>query len=340
MNWRTFSFGPSIVALAQPGPRTSRRARHCVAGVLLGAITSLIPVAAAAQDLTPRAYFPAPVSTNAIVLTYALANGEVLFEPTLPVTDVIATIHSPVVSYYHAFNLAGRSANVTGSVPFAVGNLRGKLVGEDRAIQRRGAADVVVRLGVNLRGGPARSAAEFAKAGQPRSLLGASVKVVLPTGQYDPARLINVSANRWAFKPELAASRRMGRVVIEGYGGVWFFTANDDFGPVASGGQGSRRTQAPIGAWELHLSYDVNPRFWISADVNYWHGGRASVDGVATNTLQANSRIGVTGSLPLTRRQSLKISYSHGLVVRVGNSFRVLSAGWQYGWSGRSLRRS
>ena len=52
-------------------------------------------------------------------------------------------------------------------------------------------------------------------------------------------------------------------------------------------------------------------------------------------TLQANSRFGLTGSVPLTRRQSLKISYSDGVVVRIGGSFRVLSAGWQYGWVGR-----
>jgi hypothetical protein len=317
---------------------TGRSARRLATGAMLRLLLCAIPAAGAAQDLTPRAYFPAPVSANAIVLTYAFATGDVLFDPTLPVTDVTAKIHSPVVSYYHAFNLAGRSANITGSIPFAIGNVRGKLVGEERATQRRGASDAVVRLGVNLRGGPARSVAEFVKGGRPRSLLGASVKVVMPTGQYDPARPINLGANRWAFKPELAASRWMGRVVIEGYGGVWFFTANDDFAGGAEG-RGAKRTQAPMGAWELHLSYDVNPRFWISLDANYWHGGRTSVNGVAAQTLQANSRLGVTGSMPLTRRQSLKISYSDGLVVRAGGSFRILSGGWQYGWIGRRFRR-
>ena len=306
--------------------------------MLAGLLTILIPLASPAQDLTPRAYFPAPVSTNAIVLTYAFAKGEVLFDPTLPVTDVSATIHAPVVSYYHAFNLAGRSANLTGSLPFAVGTLRGKLVGEDREIQRRGASDAVVRLAVNLFGAPARSAPEFAKRGPPRSMLGASVKVVLPTGQYDPFLLINLGANRWAFKPEFAAARRMGRVVLEGYGAVWFFTANDDFLRPAGASEGARRTQAPIGAWEVHLSYDISPFFWISADLNYWHGGRTSVNGVEGATLQANSRFGVTSSLPLTRRQSFKISYSDGLIVRTGGSFRTLSGGWQYGWVGRRWR--
>jgi hypothetical protein len=169
-------------------------------------------------------------------------------------------------------------------------------------------------------------------------MLGASLKMVFPTGQYDPTRLINLGTNRWAIKPELAYVRRVGRVVIEGYGGIWLFTANHDFLASAPDATGATRTQAPIGAWELHVSYDVNPRCWISADLNYWRGGRTSVNGVPSVTLQANSRLGVTGSVPLSRHQSLKISYSDGVVIRAGGNFRILSAGWQYGWLGSPFR--
>ena len=118
--------------------------------------------------------------------------------------------------------------------------------------------------------------------------------------------------------------------MLDVYAGVWFFTANDDFFASDADAQGAKRTQDPIGAFEFHVSYDVKPRLWISADLNYWRGGRTSVNGVeSAPTLQANSRFGVTGSVPLTRRQSLKVSYSDGVVVRVGGSFRILSVGWQ-----------
>ena len=43
---------------------------------------------------------------------------------------------------------------------------------------------------------------EFAKWKQKR-LLGLSLKVVAPTGQYCGTKLINWDSNRWAFKPEL-----------------------------------------------------------------------------------------------------------------------------------------
>jgi hypothetical protein len=307
--------------------------------ILLAGSLCLSPALAAAQDLTPRAYFPAPENSNAIILTYAISDGELVFDPTLPITDATGTIHTPVVSLYHAFGLFGRSASVTGSVPFALGNLRGKVAGEERAITRRGLADTNVRLAVNLLGAPALSVAEFVKTPLPRSLLGASLKVVAPTGQYDPIRLINIGANRWAFKPEIGYTGRPGSFVIDAFAGIWLFTENPTFGVSEANPLGATRTQAPIGAFELHVSYDFKPRLWVSADVNYWRGGRTSVNGVeGSQTLQANSRFGVTGSVPLTRRQSLKVSYSDGVIVRIGGNFKVLSVGWQYGWIGTQWR--
>src|SRR5215510_7182871 len=126
-----------------------------VRGALL-ALAILLPVASAAQDLTPRAYFPTPVSSNAVVVTYVLSDGEVVFDPTLPVDDSRGRIHAIAASYYYAFSFFGRSANVAGALPFAAGEARGDVNGEANAVHRAGLGDAVVRLAVNLRGGPAR----------------------------------------------------------------------------------------------------------------------------------------------------------------------------------------
>jgi hypothetical protein len=307
----------------------------CTRAALLG-VMLVVPGPGAAQDLTPRAYFPIPVSSNVVNVTYALSEGEVVFDPTLPVTNSTGTIHLTAVSYYYAFSFFGRSANVAGAVPFAVGDVSGEVSGEQTEVHRAGMGDAMVRLAVNLRGGEARTPLEFEKAGPIRSVLGASLKVVMPTGQYDHTRLINLGTNRWAFKPEVGYARRVFRVIVEAYGGVWLFTANDDFLASHDEVQGDRREQAPIGALEVHVSYDVNPRLWISGDFNYWYGGRVSVnDDTRLLTLQSNSRLGVTVSVPvISRRQSLKISYSDGLIVRFGGKFKTLSVGWQYGWFG------
>ena len=165
----------------------------------------------AAQDLTPRAYFPTPVSSNAVIVTYAVSAGDVVFDPTLPVADSTGTIHGVAGSYYYAFNFFGRSANLAATLPFAAGSVRGDVSGAETDVYRAGLGDTVARLAVNLRGGPARSPLEFARAGPTRSVLGASLKVVMPTGQYDHARLINLGTHRWAFKPELGYARRVTR---------------------------------------------------------------------------------------------------------------------------------
>lgn len=172
---------------------------------------------------------------------------------------------------------------------------------------------------------------------QQKTVLGVSLRVTTPTGQYDPRRLINYGSNRWAFKPEFGYSRRMGHWILDGYAGVWFFTRNPEFFsrnayvPIVQ-----VQTQEPIAALEGHLSYDVKARLWISMDANFWRGGRTSLNGVQNPaSLQQNSRLGATGSVPLNKHQSLKMSYSRGTYIKYGGNFQNLSVGWQYSWLGR-----
>ena len=68
---------------------------------------------AAAQELTPRFYAPAPTGGNIVVLSYGRSTGEVLFDPSLPFDDVNAAINSGALLYGHTFGLFGRSANFT-----------------------------------------------------------------------------------------------------------------------------------------------------------------------------------------------------------------------------------
>jgi hypothetical protein len=92
-------------------------------------------------------------------------------------------------------------------------------------------------------------------------------------------------------------------------------------------------TQAPMGAIEMHLSYDVKPRLWVSVDGNYWYGGETTVNNVLKiGTLQSNSRIGGTLSIPLSKHQSVKFSYSDGELARIGGTFQTVSLAWQYSW--------
>ena len=66
---------------------------------------------------------------------------------------------------------------------------------------------------------------QFAKWKQ-KVLLGASLRVIAPTGQYDPTKIVNWGINRWAFKPEFGYSEQWGNWVLDAYAGVWFYTTN------------------------------------------------------------------------------------------------------------------
>ena len=301
---------------------------------LLG--TLLACTACLGQDLTPRAYVITPVHSNAIVVTDSFFSGNLMLNGTVPITDATANVNAPIFSLYHSFNFFGRSANVTASLPYGAGNFKGMVLGTETNVYRSGMFDSVYRLAVNLKGGPAMEIRDFMKYRQ-KTVLGISLKVMAPTGQYDPQRLINLGANRWAFKPEFGYSRRMGHWILDGYGGVWFYTRNPEFFsrnvyvPYTQ-----YQTQEPIGALEGHLSYDVKSRLWVSLDANFWYGGRTSLNGVENPvTLQRNSRLGVTGSVPFTRNQSFKVSYSRGTYIRFGGNFHNLSVAWQYSWLGR-----
>ena len=289
-----------------------------------------------AQDLTPRAYVITPLHSNAIVMTYSLSSGSIIFDPSLPISDAMGTLNVPVLTVYHSFTFFGRSANASISLPYVVGHFRGSIGSGQQEIYRSGLMDSVYRLAVNLKGGPAMSLQEFS-AWRQKLVIGASLKVVAPTGQYDPTKLITPGANRFAFKPEIGLSRRWGHWLVDSYGGIIFFTANQDFfSRNQFSASTNTRSQAPIGTLEMHLSYDVKPRLWASIDGNYWYGGRTRFNGVeATSSLQANSRIGGTLSTPVSKHQSLKISYSRGAIIRIGGNFNNFAAAWQYSWLGR-----
>jgi hypothetical protein len=307
-----------------------------IRGTLLFFLACLVVGICDAQELAPRAYLITPVHSNAIIFTYSFLDGGLELEGAVPITDSKAKASFPILAYYHSFSFFRRSANFTASLPYGVGNFRGTVVGSEYSGYRSGLLAPSLRLAVNLIGGPAMNTGDFVKWRQKR-ILGVSVRVLPPAGQYDPTKLINLGTNRWATKFELGYSQRRGHWILDAYGGVWFYTTNSEFFSHNQFSPGTNtQTQTPIGSFEGHLSYDFKPRLWISLDGNFWSGGETSLNGVvSTATLQRNSRVGVTSSIPISRHQSVKFSYNNGAYVRYGGNFQNISVAWQYSWVGR-----
>jgi hypothetical protein len=288
-----------------------------------------------AQDLAPRAYIITPLRSNAIIVTNSFFHGSIDYNGVVPISDASGTYNIPSLSYYHSFGVFGHSANVVAALPYGVGNFRGT-VGSDMQVYRSGFVDSVYRVAVNLKGGPAMPVEKFMTWKEKR-LIGVSLKVIAPTGQYDATKLVNWGTHRWSFKPEFGYSQAWNKWVLDAYSGMWFFTTNPEFYSRNATYPGTRsQSQQPMVEFEGHISYDVKPRLWVSLDGNFWVGGKTSLNGVENSlTRQANSRIGATISVPASKHGSLKVSYSNGLFIEYGGNYQSVSVAWQYSWLGR-----
>jgi len=297
----------------------------------LGCAFALLTCSLWAQDLAPRAYLITPVNTNAVTLTWSFFNGGLNFNGAVPITGATGTFSVPTFTYYHAFNFFGRSANVAAYLPYGVGTFEGEVQQQHASVYRSGLMDSGVRLSVNLKGGPAMPAAQFTKWKQ-KMLLGASIRIVAPTGQYDPHKIVNWGINRWAFKPEFGYSQRWGNWLLDAYAGVWLYTANTAAFAVPTP---KTQTEEPIGSLETHVSRDFGLGTWASLDGNFWWGGVTTLNGIQNlATRQVGSRIGGTAAWRFSRHQSVKVSFSDGTYVQFGGNYQSLQVAWQYTWIG------
>jgi len=279
---------------------------------------SIISQSIAAQELSPRAYWPAPKGTQLAIVGYSYSFGDVATDPSLPVFGVDSKISTGLLGYLRTMSLWGRTSNLIVEVPYAWGSTVGTVEDSTLRADFSGIGDLGVTLSINLLGGPSMGPGEFqALRAAPHPILGASLKLQVPTGHYDPDRLINVGTNRWAAKAELGYMIPIKpRWLLELELGVWVFGNNDDF-------LGVTREQDPVIATEVHLVRRFKPGFWASLDLNFYSGGRSTVGGELRADLQRNSRFGGTVVVPVARRQAVKFGYSGGAVTSSGGDFDI-----------------
>lgn len=305
---------------------TTASARRATLGCAVAAAFLLCPRGAFAQELEPGAYWAIPRGVNIVTAVNTFNWGDVAFDPSGPIEEASASVNTLALALTRAFSLAGRSANVGVAVPIVGGHLEGRYLGEPASVDRFGLGDPRLRLAMNLYGAPAMTPREFAAYRQ-RLILGVSVTVAPPLGQYDPARLINLGTNRWSIKPELGVSRAWGRWVVEGMAGVWLFTDNPEFVG------GLVREQDPIVAMQVHVTYRFTPTMWLAGNANYYTGGRTTIGGRQNVDLQRNSRVGATFSTALTRRSVIRLAVSRGAYTTIGADFTSIAAGYSYAWT-------
>jgi len=280
---------------------------------------------ATAQEAEPRAYSNTPVGLNFLIAGYLYSEGKLAFDPNLSIADAKFDANTALVAYVRSFEFAGQSAKFDVILPASSFAAQGVVDGLPRERVMSGLGDPRFRVSINLLGAPALSAKDFASYRQDL-IVGASLQVSAPLGQYDNSKLLNLGNNRWSFRPELGISKAWGPWTLEVAPSVTIFSDNTDFFG------GNTFAQAPIYAVQAHLLYTFQSGIWMAIDGLYFAGGRTTLNGVKSDNEQRNTRAGFTLALPIDRHNSLKFSASTGITTRTGSDFTAAGIAWQYRW--------
>lgn len=305
----------------------SFRRAHFVAVLGMAFVALVFTLGAYAQDLEPRAYANTPVGLNFLIVGYGYSEGGVATDASLPLQDTNVQLHSTVFAYARSIGVWGRSGKFDVVLPYAWVSASAKVAGQPRQREVSGFGDPRLRFSLNLYGAPALTLQEFADYKQ-NFIIGASLQMSAPLGQYDSSKLVNIGTNRWFVKPELGISKALGPLILDLAAGVTFYTDNDNFFG------GHTREQDPIYSLQGHMIYDFGHSVWGAVDGTYYTGGRTTLDGVEGNDLQESSRVGLTLALPVTRHNSIKLYASTGVSTRTGSDFDAVGIAWQYRWGG------
>ena len=278
-----------------------------------------------AQDLEPRRYVNVPVAQNFIRTAIGYSWGEVDISPGLPLTDADLSMVGASLSYLRTLNVGGKASSFDAYLPVicADGNALNDGIRQERSTCGQG--DARLRFTYNFIGAPALDLTEFI--GRKREVvIGASIQVYVPIGQYDEDRLLNIGANRWVLRPDIGFSLPLSRWSIEFSAGARFFQDNDEYlGD-------STLSQDPLYNLQAHAVYDISPKQWLSINGNYFFGGATFRNDVRAQIRQENSRLGVTWHIATNQFNVLQLTANSGVITRVGNDSTTISLAWLHRW--------
>jgi hypothetical protein len=279
-----------------------------------------------AQELEPRSLTNVPVGLNFVLFGYGYAYGNTLLDPALPIEDLKSDVHTFFAAYVRTIDFFGMSGKVDVIIPWAAGNWDGMYQGEQTDLKRDGFGDPRIRLSFNFIGAPAYSGS-FDAAKTKNTVSGASLQIITPFGENFTDKLINLGSNRWTFRSQVGIAHTIGKWILEAYGGLWLFTANNNFWG------GSRLEQRPLFTLKIHLIYSLPAHgSWIAIGTGYGIGGRSIVDDVERDTHISTLRLGLVYALPLVPGHAIKLGLTSGRRFEKGPDFDALAVSYQYYW--------
>lgn len=279
-----------------------------------------------AQEMEPRSYSVVPVGLHATQISYSFSGGDVVSGLNSPLQNL--NINASIISlgYVQTFAVFNKLGRIAVGLPYAFLNGTAEAYGVPVAGTRNGFGDGRIKIGVNLLGSPVIAPKDFQKF-QEHTVLGTSVVISVPIGQYYRDKLINIGSNRWGIKPEIGASHRQGRLFYEAYAGVWFYTENNQYY------NNSKLSQKALFSFQAHVDYTFKHGKYIALNGGFADGGGTYLNDVERPDQQNNWRTGITFSTPVFNvHQSVKLMVNTGLITRSGQNFTAITLAYQYNW--------
>ena len=286
-----------------------------------------LPLSAWAQFTDPRSYENTAVGTNQLELGYAYVHGNTSIDPSIVVAGANLDLNQGTIDYTRYFGLFHRVMWVNAAVPIA--GLAGSISGTNIQGATTGTGDSSYAMAMLLRGGQALGVKKFEDY-KPTTTVGASLTITAPTGSYHPDTLLNVGADRWSFKPEIALSHPFGpeqKWLVEGYANVYFYSDNTSYR-----GRELLR-QEPLPGFEGHISYSVTDNLWAALDTRYSFRGATFVNGISQDNPQRNFTLGSEVTVALNPRNSLVFVIAKALAHVNGPALVGLSVKYDYTWA-------
>ena len=264
--------------------------RICIAiviGICLG-----LPFVSIAGETNARDYIPAPPGTN-LMLTYAKSiTADSVYADGERVSGFNYTQSLGFFRWVHFSTLFGMPIDYQALLFFNSEELDGTAVGSAQ-FSSSGVMDPVLVSTIWPISKP-----------KTKTWLGFTQFVTVPIGEYENSEVLNPGKNRWAFKEELGFVQGLGdRTYLEIQPSVEFYTKNDN-------SLGTELEQDPLYQLQIHLSYDIVPKFWISGDYTFQFGGETEVDGVSQDDEINSHKLGLSFNYVLTDSTQMLIEYS------------------------------
>jgi Putative MetA-pathway of phenol degradation len=279
-----------------------------------------------AQFTDPHNYDNAPLAVNQLELAYAYAHSDASTDTALIIAGAKFNLNQGIIDYTHYFGLVRRLWWVEATLPVA--GLGGSVSGTNISGSITGLGDSSYTVAALLKGGPALSVAQFENY-KPTTIVGGSLTITVPSGLYNPNKLLNLGSNRWSFNPQFAVSHPFGpeqKWQFDAYANAAFFTHNTSYQ------RAKIFRQQLLPGLQGHISYSLAERLWASLDTRYSFGGNTFVNSVNQNNAQQNFILGSELNVSINNQNSFVFEFAKPLVHRNGPTYTGFAVKYDYVW--------